>query len=336
MNWKCSVAAAAALFTSCAIAAAAAPEKQGGKTLRVYHIGNSVTDTIHYRSLQQMAASDGNAYTFGRHMISGAPLQYIWDHPTSGFKEKPYGYYPTALADFDWDVITLQPFDRQLDSPDGFGDLPHAKKFIDLAIPKSPDVQVYIYERWPRRKEKEKKNPAAGYAPFDYEKLYLRKYNAGKWDGTYETRDYFQRLTLALREAYPKLKPVLIVPVGDVLLELDRRAKAGKVPELDTVQDLFVDGIHFNNMGAFIVGTTFYSTMFKTDPRGADARPYQPGKSDKDRQIEPKTARAIQEAVWDVVSKHEFAGVRDAAAAAPAAAKEQAPNASRAASVKSK
>ena len=296
-------------------AAEAAPAASGAK-LRVYHIGNSVTDTIHYGSLKQMADSKGDSYVFGRHMIPGAPLQHIWQHPEQGFKEKPFGGYDTALRDYEWDVITLQPFDRQLESSDGFGDLTMAKNFINLALPKSPDAQFYIYQRWPKRKEVDKKNPSAGYAPFDYEALWNRKYTR-KWDGSYETRDYFEKLTLALREAYPDMKkPVLMVPVGDVLLELDKRAKAGKVPGLGGVEELYVDSVHFNNVGAFVVGTTFYATMFKKDPTGADSRAYGPGKKQKlDRPIEPDLATAVQETVWDVVKAHPYAGVEKADAA---------------------
>jgi hypothetical protein len=298
--------------------AAAAPRKH--QELRVYHIGNSVTDAIHYKSLQQLAKANGDNYVYGRHMIPGAPLQFIWDKPETGFKENPYGYYPSALKDYEWDVITLQPFDRQLDGKDGFGDLTHCKKFIDLALPKSPGVQVYVYERWPRRKEKVKKNPSSGYEPFDYQAQWQRKYTA-KWDGSNETRNYFETLTKDLREAYPKLeKPVLMIPVGEVLFELDKRVKAGKVPGLESIEDLYVDGIHFNNVGAFIAGTTFYATMFKTDPRGTDARAYAPGKSEKDKPIAPELAKAVQETVWEVVSTHPLAGVKkDDSAAAGAA-----------------
>jgi len=288
--------------------AADAPRKH--QELRVYHIGNSVTDAIHYKSLQQMARANGDTYVYGRHMIPGAPLQFIWDKPATGFKENPYGYYPTALKDYEWDVITLQPFDRQLDSKDGFGDLPHCKKFIDLALPKSPGVQVYVYERWPRRKEKVKNNPSSGYEPFDYQQQWQRKYT-GKWDGSNETRNYFEQLTKALRDAYPKLeKPVLMIPVGEVLFELDKRIKAGKVPGLESIEALYVDGIHFNNVGAFIAGTTFYATMFKTDPRGIDTRAYGPGKSEKDKPIAPELAKAVQDVVWEVVSTHPLAGVK--------------------------
>jgi hypothetical protein len=58
------------------------------------------------------------------------------------------------------------------------------------------------------------------------------------------------------------------------------------------------------------VGTTFYATMFRDDPRGLTAEPYNE-KLDpaKDRRIDEKLAAAIQEAVWTVVSRHPLAGV---------------------------
>ena len=68
------------------------------KPLRVYFVGNSVTDTINYRGLEALAKSQGHKHVWGRHMIPGAPLQWIWQHPDQGFQEQPYGHYPTALT----------------------------------------------------------------------------------------------------------------------------------------------------------------------------------------------------------------------------------------------
>jgi hypothetical protein len=56
--------------------------------------------------------------------------------------------------------------------------------------------------------------------------------------------------------------------VGDVLLELDARMKAGKLPGYTEIAQVYVDGIHFNNVGSYVVGTTFYATLFRDDPRG--------------------------------------------------------------------
>jgi hypothetical protein len=289
-----------ALLLVSPLAAARAPEEAGAKkqTLRVYHVGNSVTDTIRPGALAEMARSRGHRHVWGRHMIPGAPLSWIYEHLDSGFKEEPFGYYPKALSRYPWDVLTLQPFDRLLTPPDG--DLAMAKKFLDLALPQSPNLHLYVYSRWPR------KNPDGS---LDYEKKWLRRYTGG-WDGTEETRDYFERLTRELRAAYPKRADrIFLVPVGDVLLELDRRMKVGAVPGYADVSDVYTDGIHLNNVGSFIVGTAFFAALYREDPRGLPSAPY--GVND------PKLARQVQDAVWTVVRRHPLAGVARPAAAPP-------------------
>ena len=280
-------------------------QPQPGVTrVRAYHIGNSITDTIRYGALARMAQSKSREYVFGRHMIPGAPMDWIWEHPDQGFKENPYGYYPSALPNFEWDVLTLQPFDRQLESPDGRGDLTTARKFIDLALPRSPGLQVYVYSRWPRREGDE----ATGWH-VDYQAQWVRPYT-GQWDGSNETKDYFEQVVQGLRAAYPSLpRPVLLVPVGDVLFELDRRMRAGQFPGFTDVNQFYHDGIHFINVGALVVGTTFYATMFKADPRGSDYSGYDVINNSWDRNITDEQAAVIQDAVWDIVSTHPLAGV---------------------------
>jgi hypothetical protein len=274
------------------------------RTLRVYHIGNSVTNTIGYGSLDKLADSDGRDYEYGRHMISGAPMEFIWSHTSTGFKRNPYGYYPQALTQYEWDAITLQPFDRQLYQDGGIGDVQTAQKFIDLTLPKSPNVQFYIFQRWPKRTP----DGSGGYT-YDYENLWQRPYT-GKWDRSYETRDYFNQVVSEIRKNNPDMnKPVLMIPVGEVMFELNRRVEAGQVPGLNSMEDLFFDGIHLNNWGAMIVGMTVYSTMYSRDPRGLDFSPWDVVDDSWDRNITADYARAVQEAVWSVVSTHPLSGV---------------------------
>jgi hypothetical protein len=265
------------------IALAAAPAQE--ESLRAYFVGNSVTDTINYRGLAELAKSRGHQQVWGRHMIPGAPLQWIWEHPKDGFQEPPFGHYFNALSNFQWDVLSLQPFDRLLDGKDG--DLAMAKNFIDLALPKSPNLQVYIYARWPRQRKD------------DFDTAWLKKYNGG-WDGTNEAKDYFERVTLELRKAYPKLK-IHMVPVGHVMYELNQRMKAGEVPGYKSITEVFVDGIHLNNVGSYVVGCTFFATLYKENPKGLPGKPY--------NVTDLKLAEVIQETVWKEVSTSELAGV---------------------------
>ena len=268
-----------------------AQEPETPKTFRVYFIGNSVTDTINYRGLEALAKSRGHEHVWGRHMIPGAPLQWIWQHPDQGFQKPPFGHYPTALTKHQWDALCLQPFDRHITGDQG--DIVMAKNFITMALQKSPDMQVYIYARWPR-KDKD--------GGLDYGKKWLREYTSG-WDGTNETKDFFERLNLELRKACPELKkPVLMVPVGHVMYELDQQMKAGKVPGLMDIGQVYKDGIHLNNVGSYVVACTFYATLYRENPKGLTAEPY--GLTDS------TLAEVIQETVWKVVGEHELAGMQ--------------------------
>src|SRR6185503_19273716 len=113
------------------------------RSLRVYHIGNSLTNGINYASLDKMAEADGREYIFARHVISGAPLSLIWDHPDGGNRQAPFGRSQESLPKDPWDVLTLEPFDRQLYQPDGSGDVQVAQKFINLALTRSPNLHTY-------------------------------------------------------------------------------------------------------------------------------------------------------------------------------------------------
>jgi hypothetical protein len=285
----------AALFTVCTA--------RGEEKLRVYFVGNSVTDTINYQGLQNLAEGRGRTLIWGRDMIPGAGLSWLWEHPEDGFREEPFGLYPKALPAYTWDVLSLQPYDRHLDGEGG--DLVMARNFIDLALKKSPDVQVYIYSRWSR-----KEDPKGGLPALDYQARWQRTYT-DKDDGSRDSRDYFERLVGELRKVYKgRAKPVLLVPVGDVLLELDGRMRAGKVPGYADVDQLFVDGVHLNNVGSYAVGTSFYATLFRDNPGGMSAGPYNERLDPKkDRRIDEALAAAIQDAVWTVVGKHPLAGV---------------------------
>jgi hypothetical protein len=290
---------------SLAVAPAPTPEEPDEVlSLRVYHIGNSLTNGINYGSLDKMAAGDGRDYVFGRHVISGAPMSRIWDHPDSGIRSSPFDLYPISLPKEQWDALTLEPFERQLYQADGSGDVQVAQKFINLALARSPKLTTYIYQRWPRRTQN-----ADGSYSYDYEKLWLRTYT-GKWDLTNETRDYFNQVVGELRKAYPNSPEMIrMVPVGDVMFELNRRIVAGKVPGVDSIQRLFADGIHLTNWGAFLIGTTFYATMYERDPRGLDFKTYDVLDDPWDSKIDPGYAKVVQEIVWDVLRANPYTGL---------------------------
>lgn len=105
-----------------------------------------------------------------------------------------------------------------------------------------------------------------------------------------------------------------MIPTGDVLYELDKRIKAGQVPGLiqsEGVEQFYVDGFHFNpsphlggSVGTYVVGLTFYATLFQNDPTGLSGALY-----GLDDVVDAPLIAALQDVVWDVVSTHPYTGI---------------------------
>ena len=66
-----------------------------------------------------------------------------------------------------------------------------------------------------------------------------------------------------------------MVPVGHVMYGLNQWMKAGKVPGYTDIKQLFADGIHLNNVGSYVVGCTYFATLYKQSPAGIALRPVQ-------------------------------------------------------------
>jgi hypothetical protein len=283
--------------------AAMALTASAGETLHVYHIGNSVTDTIKYDRLAKVAEGMGDAYKYGRHTIPGAPLSWTYENPDGGFGEEPYGRFEKALPGFVWDAITLQPFDRQLSGSDG--DRAMGAAFIQEALkqPENAKARILVYSRWPRRDSEE----ATTFYGRTYQEQWERSYTEPSYDGGFETRDYFEQVLEAWREDFPAMT-VEMVPVGDVLYAMADQIDSAQLPPFKSITEIYTDAIHFDdggehgNVGSYAVALTFYATLFKKSPVG-----------DKEFGLwgikDPALAAKIQKIVWKVVAGHPYSGV---------------------------
>jgi hypothetical protein len=256
-------------------------------TFTLYTIGNSLTDQLRHSGFDRLVESQGITLNWGRHMIPGAPLEWIYNNPNQGFTEQPYGYYPNALPNHRWSAITLQPFDRLMPS-----DLDTINKYLSLLDPQNkPDV--YIYAQWPKLKGQQDWR--------NYWETHWNKPYTNQFDDTNTTKDYYEKLVVQLRAAQPDFN-VYMIPVGHVMEEVDRRMEAGLVPGYTDITDVYDDDIHLNyNIGSYIVASTFYATIFKKNPSGLPIPPeYQP--------LSSELAGIIQDAVWDIVPTVPLAG----------------------------
>jgi hypothetical protein len=254
---------------------------------RIYFIGNSLTDTVNYKGLDNLAESQQKNHIWGRHMIPGAPLSWLWQHPNDGFKEDPYGYPTTALTQYEWDALSLQPFDRPIEGDEG--DFAMSNNFINLAKAKSPNLQVYIYQHWVFAKGADLKTLTAE----DWNNKWLAEYKGGYSN---DAKSYYDVLVQELRKSHPDLPPVQLVRVGEVLHALNIRMQRGEMPGYSSVWQLYEDAVHLNNVGQYLVGATYYSTLYRASPQNI-VIPNDYGN------IPPSVAQVIQQTVWDVVNR---------------------------------
>lgn len=232
---------------------------------RVYLMGNSVTDGINYSGFRNVVFGKGNNITLGRHMIPGTPMEFMYKNPTSGIFEQPYGGFQQAFANYAWDCVSLQPYDRGIEGTDG--DKNMSLNFMALARQNNPDVQVYIFSRYPS-------NPLSTGAPNT--EVHTADFWNSLWLNTYtgnfkreESREYFVNLVNAIRAADNSAgKPVLMIPVGDVFYEMNKIMAAGKIQGFNSIWGIYADGIHATSHMSYLIASTFYATMYKDDPRG--------------------------------------------------------------------
>jgi hypothetical protein len=183
------------------------------------------------------------------------------------------------------------------------------REFAAMAARKNPEVQIYIYARWPRvtsggkgmpfdKNDYDPAKPGSGNdlaKVDDFASRWEAKFSGG-WDNSNETRDYFETLLREVRQATPflKKKPML-VRVGYVMNELNARIKAGQVPGYTSIYQFYKDGIHLNQAGSYLVGCTYFATLLKQSPVGLPTEPY--------GTIDPSLAQIIQKTVWQVVAE---------------------------------
>ncbi|MBD3242181.1 MAG: PKD domain-containing protein [Chitinivibrionales bacterium] len=245
------------------------------ETMRIYHIGNSLTDQVRYGSFETIAESRGHDHTWARQMIPGSPLGGLWNSPSSGFMKEPYGYPTNAFPNYTWDMIVMQPFDWSVAV-----ESQAANDFWNLALANSPNVVACIHMAWPRN------NAQYG----DYETQWLDSTHGWTW-----SRRYFERIIDTVTAAHPTKEPVRALPMGEVMYELDKKMRAGHIPGYNTIWDIYNDGVHLGDVGSYITMTTHYAVIYRDDPVGLPTTGFT---------IEPWLADTIQHIVRDVVLRY--------------------------------
>ncbi len=111
----------------------------------------------------------------------------------------------------------------------------------------------------------------------------------GRWE---QVKDYVNRHRPA---GSPKLQ---LIPGPLIMAEFFDRVSTGQAPDFQDISDIFIDDIHLNNKGSYMISLAHFMVIYGRDPRGL---PYKVGQDDPPSL---KQALWMQELVWDVVSDY--------------------------------
>lgn len=248
--------------------------------IAIFHVGNSLTDQAY--GMHDIAKARGHETVFGRHMIPGAPLNWLWEHRDEGFREpEPKKPADEILAGRKWDVLILQPFGSPVAVSVEYG-----AKYAAAAYQGNPDCQVYVFQNY----------PVIGKDGSE----------AGQWVERWLSPDYtrgranFQQVAQGISAAFPHRKPVRIIPVGEVMYRFHLHAAAGKIPGFKHVADLYEDGVHLKSEGKYLEAVTHYAAVFHDDPHGAITSGLRFWRAPYG--VDEKFAAIVWDLVWEVLT----------------------------------
>lgn len=252
----------------------------------LYEIGNSLTWDSRPAATSVTADAWGRPLTVGHHIRTASSLSDILVGEPTFFGE--FGPFNEALLDYSWDHVMLQI--HKTNGNTLGHDIEAIGEFINLtrSNPANAETKFYVYGSWPWH---------AQFVNWDYvmaDDLSTPSINAEL---------YYHHVVERASDLIDER--VNLVPVGEVLERLDDEAKAGRVPGITSVVNMYDDHTHMNVMGQYLASTTVLATILGEDPRGKPV----PEEYWDHPLLTPARVAKFQQIVWDVVANNPYTGV---------------------------
>jgi len=258
--------------------------------LAVFHLGHSLVGRDMPVMLDQLA---GPGHSHASQLGWGASLMNHATGEVNGFAEENahprFRSVGEAVASGAYDAVVLTEMVEIRDAiryHDSGHYLAHWSKEVRKA---RPGARVFLYTTW-----HELDDPEGWLERIDVDQ-------SRYWEG--------ELLRHAM--AQPDAATIHVIPGGLVLAAVARAAEAGEISGLSRREDLFLpgDGIHFNDIGAYVMALTHYAVLYGRSPVGlpaalakADGTPA--------TALSPEAAERVQVVVWEVITRYPPAGVQ--------------------------
>ena len=326
-----------------------------------YLVGDSLVRSITPARLHELMSERGIDFQFGSQLKGGFSLTRHWDflkrgetirywesnkpagdrfepgRPDGDTLPKRFGSFLDAQMNHQWDALVLQPYLSRIQEWEQ--ELEAIQQFIDYSIRHTSAQQIYIYTSWLRRPIlRERSGKRIGLGNLDFAEIWeggaKLDPRRGREPAPVVRKDYREFLKTINQKYAGKLgKPVLMIPFGDVICELDKRLKAGKIPGLEALHDrdperipnwdpklkhaaganlLYADRSHpvaqphlDGIIANYAMGLMYYAVLTGKSPVGLSGSAY---KLSDDQDVD--LIKALQESVWDVVRNHPNTGLK--------------------------
>ncbi len=235
---------------------------------------------------------------------------------------------------------------RDLGNTD-FGDVESMSAMFRRFLEHHPEGELIVLESLPELEVKKQPDgspvmhataggpePAPDREGFDYP----RHWETVKYDPkqdehgrTHSTRDYTRRLMEALQRRFPEQAGkgrLRCIPLGDVYSAIEQQARAGKLPDVRSVKSFYSDTLHQSSgLPRYVLAATMYAVLFNERPHALDWKIYNDPQAYRQLggrnwfyvhvpdlgehvAVTPERAGAVNDAIWDVVTKHPYSGVK--------------------------
>jgi len=263
----------------------------------ILFVGHSLFGFVIPAMLEEALRRAGTPARVEAQITNGAPLSWNWEHSAEAQGVDARAALPTG--DYGTVILTeAQPLHAQIRWNDTAG---NARRFYDLAVGANPAAQVFLHETWPSLNSGTAtpiEGDDRGAIPWR-ERLDLEH---PEWQGIVAA------VNAARAEGRP---PMRLIPAGRAMALAHDAIARGEVPGVGTIADLFIDDIHTNDLGNYLVTMVIYAAVTGADPAGLPAKLVRTW-STRQRIVTPALARAFQGIAWQAVAA-------EAAAAAAAA-----------------
>ncbi|MDP1577589.1 MAG: hypothetical protein Q8L76_12650, partial [Cypionkella sp.] len=249
----------------------------------VLFIGHSLVGPTLPTVLDATLRAMGQPSVVQAQIINGSSLAYNWDNSANaeGVDAK------ARLKAKATDVLIMteaQPLKGQIQYNDTAG---YVAKFAGLALEANPHTRLYVYETWPSLNSGPgnitKDDPDAG-IPWR-ERIAL---DVPLWEGI---------VADASAKAGHEVK---LLPVGQAMGHLADAIKAGRVPGVSDIKQMFVDDIHPNGKGLYFVAMVQAAAIVGKSPEGVPAKVTRAWTS-RDAVITQEQAEVFQRIAWEAL-----------------------------------